>query len=62
MNQITERIDRDTSAGSPDVFSARWAALPGRPASIDLLSFRIGHGERTPGLSPRRSLADVVTA
>ncbi|MYT03176.1 hypothetical protein GT021_00495 [Streptomyces sp. SID5470] len=62
MNQITERIDRDTAAGTPDVFSARWAALLGRPASTGLLSFRIGHPERTPGLSPRRSLEDVVTS
>ncbi|MFF4016342.1 Acg family FMN-binding oxidoreductase [Streptomyces sp. NPDC001843] len=61
MNQITERIDRDHAAGNPDVFSARWAALLGRPASTGLLSFRIGHPERTPGLSPRRSLDDVVT-
>ncbi|MFI5825397.1 Acg family FMN-binding oxidoreductase [Streptomyces rishiriensis] len=60
MNQITERIDRDTASGNPDVFSARWAALLGRPASGGLLSFRIGHPERTPGLSPRRSLDDVV--
>jgi hypothetical protein len=62
MNQITERIDRDTVAGQPDVFSARWAALLGRPASTGLLSFRIGHPERTPGLSPRRSLDAVVTS
>ncbi|MFJ1733018.1 Acg family FMN-binding oxidoreductase [Streptomyces sp. NPDC088254] len=61
MNQITERIDRDAASGNPDVFSARWAALLGRPASSGLLSFRIGHPERTPGLSPRRSLDDVVT-
>jgi hypothetical protein len=26
-----------------------------------LVSFRIGHPERTPGLSPRRSLTDMVT-
>ncbi|MET9910971.1 hypothetical protein ABZZ74_29900 [Streptomyces sp. NPDC006476] len=62
MNQITERIDRDTTAGNRDVFSARWAALLGRPASTGLLSFRVGHPERTPGLSPRRSLEDVVTS
>ncbi|WP_433917508.1 hypothetical protein OIE50_01485 [Streptomyces canus] len=62
MNQITERIDRDTAAGHPDVFSDRWVALLGRPASAGLLSFRIGHPERTPGLSPRRSLEDVVTS
>ncbi|MFD3581257.1 Acg family FMN-binding oxidoreductase [Streptomyces sp. NPDC058683] len=61
MNQITERIDRDRAAGSLDVFSARWAAVLGRPAPTGLLSFRIGHPERTPGLSPRRSLKDVLT-
>jgi hypothetical protein len=61
MNQITERIDRDHATGNPDVFSARWAALLGRPASTGLLSFRIGHPERTAGLSPRRSLKDVAT-
>jgi hypothetical protein len=61
MNQITERIDRDRALGHPDVFSARWAQLLGRPASTGLVSFRIGHPERTPGLSPRRSLTDMVT-
>ncbi|MDX2546304.1 Acg family FMN-binding oxidoreductase [Streptomyces sp. WI04-05B] len=61
MNQITERIDRDTASGDRDVFSARWAVLLGRPASGGLLSFRIGHPERVPGLSPRRGLGDVVT-
>jgi hypothetical protein len=61
MNQITERIDRDHALGNPDVFSARWAALLGRPATTGLLSFRIGHPERPAGLSPRRSLTDVVT-
>jgi hypothetical protein len=61
MNQITERIDRDQAAGNPDVFSGRWAALLGRPAATGLVSFRIGHPERAPGLSPRRSLTDVVT-
>ena len=61
MNQITERIDRDHATGNPDVFSARWAALLGRPATTGLVSFRVGHPERTPGLSPRRSLTDVTT-
>src|SRR3954447_22323757 len=50
MNQITERIDRDRAAGNRDAFSARWAAVLGRPASTGLVSFRIGHPERTPGL------------
>jgi hypothetical protein len=61
MNQITERIDRDHALGGRDVFSDRWAAVLGRPASTGLVSFRIGHPERTPGLSPRRALTDVVT-
>jgi len=61
MNQITERIDRDHATGRTDVFSARWAALLGRPASTGLVSFRVGHPERTPGLSPRRNLTDVTT-
>jgi hypothetical protein len=61
MNQITERIERDRALGARDAFSDRWAAVLGRPASTGLVSFRIGHPERTPGLSPRRALADVVT-
>ena len=61
MNQITERIDRDRALGTTDVFGPRWSALLGRPATTGLVSFRIGHPERTAGLSPRRSLSDVVT-
>jgi hypothetical protein len=61
MNQITERIDRDRALGNSDVFSGRWSAVLGRPATTGLVSFRLGHPERTPGLSPRRSLSDVVT-
>ena len=60
MNQITERIDRDRSLGHSDVFSDRWAAVLGRPATTGLVSFRVGHPTRTAGLSPRRSLSDVV--
>lgn len=60
MNQITERIDRDQALGQPDRFSQRWSDVVGRPASTGLISFRVGHPERRPGLSPRRSLAEVV--
>lgn len=54
MNQITERIDRDAQLGNPDAFSARWSRLIGSPASSGLVSFRIGHSTKQPGLSPRR--------
>jgi hypothetical protein len=59
MNQITERIDRDRTTGRPDMFSARWSAALAVPASTGLVSFRVGHPEQAPGLSPRRALADV---
>jgi hypothetical protein len=61
MNQITERIDRDHALGHADVFSGRWAALLGRPATTGLVSFRIGHPERDARPSPRRTVSDVVT-
>jgi len=60
MNQITERIDRDRATGRPDVFSTRWSAVLGVPASTALVSFRIGHPERAPGLSPRRPLEETT--
>jgi hypothetical protein len=59
MNQITERMDRDAQTGSPDVFSARWGRLIGGPASTGLVSFRLGRATSSPGLSPRRAVADV---
>jgi hypothetical protein len=59
MNQITERIDRDRTSGRPDTFSARWSDVIGVPASTGLVSSRIGHPERTPGLSPRRAVAAI---
>jgi len=62
MNQITERIDRDRILGQPDAFSARWAQIIGRSASTGLVSFRIGRPVREAGLSPRRSLTDMVSA
>ena len=59
MNQITERIDRDETAGHPDVFAARWSDVLGVPASTALVSVRIGHLQRAAGLSPRRPLTDT---
>jgi hypothetical protein len=58
MNQITERIDR--AQPGQDAFSARWAVVIGADASTGLVSFRLGHSTRQPGLSPRRAVADVV--
>lgn len=62
MNQITERIERDAQLGNADTFSARWSDVIGVAATTGLVSFRIGRSGVTPGLSPRRSLADMVTA
>jgi hypothetical protein len=57
MNQITERIDREASAGTG--FAPRFAALlpdGARPVA----TFRVGHPVRDPLLSPRRPLAAVT--
>lgn len=61
MNQITERIDRDRSTSSEDVFTARWSEMAGIQSSDALVSFRIGTAQRAAGLSPRRAMTDVVT-
>ncbi len=61
MNQITERIDRDAQLGGPDVFSSRWGQIIGGSADTGLVSFRLGHSTRKPGLSPRRAVESVVT-
>lgn len=60
MNQITERIDRDAQLGHRDTFSSRWAQAIGAPADTGLVSFRLGHSTRSPGLSPRRAVDQVV--
>ncbi|MFZ2965056.1 MAG: hypothetical protein WA006_10300 [Rhodoglobus sp.] len=62
LNQITECIARDAATGAPDRFSARWAEATGIPAGEALLAFRVGTPQRTPNPSPRRPLADVLTA
>ncbi|MEO6957695.1 MAG: hypothetical protein ABI137_13205 [Antricoccus sp.] len=60
MNQITERIDRDTATGSADVFDARYAGLLGQPGRSPLATFRLGHPQRAARRSPRRAVM-VVT-
>lgn len=59
MNQITERIDRESDAGTPASFAPRFAAL--LPAGrAPMATFRVGYPVRTPYLSPRRSLTQVT--
>lgn len=62
MNQVTERIARDTATASPDLFTERWAEAIGIPTAEALVAFRIGHPERDAEPSPRRGLADVLLA
>jgi hypothetical protein len=59
MNQITERIDRERTAGQPATFAPRIAAL--LPTGVEpLAAFRIGHPVREPALSPRRPVTEVT--
>jgi hypothetical protein len=60
MNQVTERIDRDRALGLADRFGRRWSEAVGIPTEQTLVSFRIGHPQRTANPSPRRALADLV--
>ncbi|HEX7660606.1 MAG TPA: hypothetical protein VF444_14125 [Pseudonocardiaceae bacterium] len=60
MNQITERIDRDQSLNRSSPFAAPLAALVSRPGSQVLATFRLGHPQRDPRLSPRRPVSEVL--
>ncbi|TFH52208.1 twin-arginine translocation signal domain-containing protein [Actinomyces viscosus] len=60
MNQVSERIARDTAQGLQDRFSQRWATITDVPAPQSLLAFRVGFPERTVRPSPRRALNDLV--
>jgi hypothetical protein len=62
LNQVTERIARDRATGNADRFSTRWAQATGVSADQGLLAFRSGHPVRAAKPSPRRALADVITA
>jgi hypothetical protein len=59
MNQITERIDRESTTGVPATFAPRFAALL-PPAVQPLLTFRVGYPVRDGRPTPRRSVADVT--
>lgn len=61
MNQVSERITRDTALRTNDVFSKRWESLVGLPMSRSLVAFRIGHPDGTARRSPRRRLDSVLS-
>jgi hypothetical protein len=59
MNQITERIDRESTTGATPTFAPRFAAM--LPADAHpLLTFRVGYPVRAARPTPRRSAADVT--
>jgi hypothetical protein len=60
MNQVTERIDRDTSLEIPSSFATDMDALLAQPGRQALATFRIGHPVRAARLSPRRPLSEVT--
>lgn len=60
LNQITERIDRDTQLGQPSTFAAEMSAQLAQPGSHVLSTFRIGYPVRAGRLSPRRPVSEVT--
>jgi len=59
MNQITERIDRESTTGAAPTLAPRFAAL--LPAGArPLLTFRVGYPVRAARPTPRRSVAEVT--
>ena len=60
MNQVTERIDRDTQLGQPSTFGPRMDALVAQPGRHVLSTFRLGHPVRAGRLSPRRPVSQVT--
>lgn len=59
MNQITERIDRESTTGAAATFAPRFAGLL-PPGGLPLLTFRIGYPVREGRPTPRRSAAEVT--
>ena len=60
MNQITERIDRDTQLGHTSTFGPAMDALVAQPGRHALSTFRLGHPVRAGRLSPRRPVSQVT--
>lgn len=59
MNQITERIDAELTAGVPATFGPRFAELL-PPGARPLVAFRVGYPVRDARPSPRRPLTAVT--
>lgn len=60
MNQVTERIDRELSLGSPATFAPRMASVLDRTGQQALSTFRVGYPVRAARLSPRRAVSAVT--
>ena len=59
MNQVTERIDRESTTGAAATFGPRLARL--LPAGAQpLVAFRVGYPLREALPSPRRTIAAVT--
>ena len=60
LNQMCERVDRELQLGSEPVFGAAVQALLGDDAWRALMPFRLGFPTRKAGLSPRRTVQQVL--
>lgn len=61
LNQVSERIDRDTSQGRASEFQARLHAVVAPPAGQRVVAtFRLGYAVLAAGLSPRRPVSEVT--
>jgi len=59
MNQVTERIDRESTTGAAPTFAPRFAELL-PPNALPLLTFRVGYPVREGRPTPRRSAVEVT--
>jgi hypothetical protein len=60
MNQITERIDRDTSTNATATMKDAFDEVTGSAPLQPLVSFRIGNPVRAPRMAPRRPVNWVI--
>jgi hypothetical protein len=60
LNQPIERAEREESADLPPLFGNALNQLIGDRRAQPLMAFRIGYPTRDPGMSPRRSVQEVV--